>query len=115
MGIKPATLSSSYSSWNENTFFSEKKVKIDYAFKNDAENLYVLFIFKDPKYLSNIEDTGITLWFNADGKKKKRYGIKFVERQITADKYISLLEKKQGQISEERKKEIRSNSSYFLM
>ncbi len=100
--------------WAEVAFADEKKVKIDYAFKNDAENLYVLYIFKDPKYLSSISFTGITLWFNSEGKKKKNYGIKFIQKQISADALISRTEKEKGPLPEDKKKEIRNNPFYLI-
>lgn len=100
--------------WAEVTFAAEKKVKIDYAFKNDAENLYVLYISKNPKYLSSISLTGITLWFNSEGKKKKNYGIKFIQKQISADALISRTEKEKGPVPEDQKKEIRKNPFYLI-
>lgn len=92
----------------------EKKVKVDYAFKNDAENIYVLFIFKDSKYMSSIKNTGMTIWFNRE-KKKKKYGIKFREKKISPYELISFLEKQQGFIPEEKKNEIRSKPNYFMI
>lgn len=92
----------------------EKKVKVDYAFKNDAENIYVLFIFKDSKYMSSIKNTGMTIWFNREGKKKK-YGIKFREKKISPYELISYLEKQQRFIPEEKKNEIRSEANYFML
>lgn len=100
--------------WAEVALANEKKVKVDYAFKNDAENLYVLYIFKDPKYLSSISMTGMTLWFNPEGKKKKNYGIKFIQKQISADDLISRTEKEMGPLPEDKKKEIRNIPSYLI-
>ena len=100
--------------WAEVAVAAEKKVKIDYAFKNDAENLYVLYIFKDPKYLSSISLTGIMLWFNSEGKKKKNYGIKFMQKQISADALIARTEKEKGPLPEDQKKEIRNNPFYLI-
>jgi hypothetical protein len=100
--------------WADVALATEKKVKVDYAFKNDAENLYILYIFKDPKYLSSISMTGLTLWFNPEGKKKKNYGIKFIQKQISADALISLTEKESGPLPEDKKKEIRNFPSYLI-
>lgn len=103
--------------WVENILNFEKKVKVDYAFKNDANNLYVLFVFKDPKYLSTIrgiKGTGMTLWLNTEGKKKKKYGINFKVKQVTADELISIIEKQQGSLPEAEKKRIKSGSHYDL-
>ena len=62
----PVRIDGSTNDWAENDLAGEKKVKVDYAFKNDAENLYVLFMFRDPKYLSSISATGLTIWFNSE-------------------------------------------------
>jgi len=110
----PVKIDGAKNDWAENAFASEKKVKVDYAFKNDAENLYVLFMFKDPKYLSSISATGMTFWFNSEGKKKKNYGIKFMQKRISADELISRLEKEKGPLPEDKKKEIRNNPSYLI-
>lgn len=103
--------------WVDNTLNFEKKVEVDYAFKNDANNLYILFVFKDPKYLSTvggIRGTGMTLWLNTEGKKKKRYGINFKMKRVTADELISIIEKQQGPLPEAEKERIKSGSHYDL-
>lgn len=110
----PVRIDGSTNDWTENDIAGEKKVKVDYAFKNNAENLYVLFMFRDPKYLSSISATGLTIWFNSEGKKKKYYGIKFMQKSISADALISRLEKEKGPLPEEEKKEMRNNPSYLI-
>lgn len=100
--------------WEDAVLSFEKKLSVNYAFMNDAENLFVLFIFKDPKYLSSIKETGMTLWFNTEGKKKKNYGLTFLRKKILANDYISYLEQQKGPIPEEKKKKILANRSYSL-
>lgn len=100
--------------WAGDTLNFEKKVEVDYAFRNDADNLYVLFIFKDPAYQSTIKDTGMTLWINTEGKKKKKYGIHFRTRRVTADSLISIIEKQKGPLPEAEKNNIRSKPFYFF-
>lgn len=103
--------------WIDNTLNFEKKVEVDYAFKNDANNLYVLFIFRDPKYLSTargIRGTGMTLWLNTEGKNKKKYGINFKMKRVTADELISIIEKQQGPLPEAEKRRFKSGSHYDL-
>ena len=92
----PMTIDGSNNEWEEDTLTFEKKVNVDYAFRNDSENLYVLFIFKEPRFMSSINKTGMTLWFNTEGKKKKKHGIRFQIKILQADAFISLLEKKLG-------------------
>lgn len=100
--------------WTGDTLNFEKKFEVDYAFRNDADNLYVLFVFKDPVYQSTIKDTGMTLWINTEGKKKKKYGIHFNARRVTADSVISILEKQKGPLPEAEKNNIRSKPFYFF-
>jgi hypothetical protein len=110
----PLTVDGSNDEWNIDVLNFEKKVDVNYAFRNDAENLYVLFIFNDPKYLSSIDATGMTIWFNTEGKKKKNYGLTFIKKQVSSDAFISILEQQKGTLSEEEKNNIRANPRYFL-
>ena len=110
----PLTIDGSNEEWGEDALSFEKKVDVNFAFRNDAENLYVLFIFNDPKYLSSINATGMTLWFNTEGKKKKNYGLTFMKKQVSTDMFISILEKQKGPLSEEEKNNIQANPRYFL-
>lgn len=112
--VFPLTIDGSYDEWGDDALNFEKKVGVNYTFRNDAENLFILFIFKDPKYLSSISATGMTLWFNTEGKKKKKYGITFTKKQVSADAFISILEKQKGTLSEEEKNNMRVNPYYFL-
>jgi hypothetical protein len=98
--------------WDNNALNSEGKTDVDYAFMNDEENLYILFIFKNPKFLSSIRMTGMTIWFNSEVNKKKDYGIRFIGKLISADEYISMLEKKMGTVPDATKNQIRANQRY---
>jgi len=98
--------------WAGDTLSTEKKFEVDYAFQNDTENLYVLFVFKDQVYLSTIDDTGMTFWINTEGKNKKKYGIIFKMIQVSADTLISILEKQKGPLPEAEKNNIRSKPNY---
>jgi hypothetical protein len=112
--VTPLNIDGSCSDWGEATFHHQKGVNADCAFKNDGDNLYIVFIFKDPSYMSTIKDTGMTIWFNLEGKKKKLYGINFLKKRVPSDTIISLLEQQRGSISEEEKDKIRANPFYFL-
>ena len=110
----PLSIDGADDDWAGDTLSFEKKFEIDYAFQNDAENLYVLFVFKDPVYLSTIKDTGMTFWINTEGKKKKKYGITFKTRKVSAEGIISLLEKQKGPLPEAEKNKIRSKPDYIF-
>jgi hypothetical protein len=100
--------------WNGDPFHLEKKVKVEYAFRNDSDTLFVFFKFNDLKYLSSIEITGMTLWIDSGGKKEKDLGVKFTKKRISADEYVSILEKQQGAISDEQKESLRAGEFYFI-
>jgi len=100
--------------WSDVTFGFDKKREIYFAFKNDGSYLYVLLVFKNPKFLSSIDQTGIILWFNPEGKKKKNFGVKFKMERLTAEEFISLLERTKGPLPEEKKQEIKAKPYYFV-
>jgi hypothetical protein len=110
----PLSIDGADDDWAGDTLSSEKKFEVDYAFQNDAENLYILFVFNDPLFLSTIKDTGMTFWINTEGKKKKKYGITFKMIQVSADALISILEKQKGPLPEAEKNNIRSRPNYIF-
>jgi hypothetical protein len=111
----PASIDGMSTEWGEVPMNTYKKTDVDYAFMNDGENLFILLTFQNPKFLSSISWTGMTVWFSPEGKKEKDLGIRFIRKQISADDYIAILEKQVGQaMPEDRKNQIRQNKSYWL-
>lgn len=113
----PPTIDGSNSDWEGGTLKLYKKTKVNYAFRNDDDNLYVIFIFTEPSraYLSTIREAGITLWLNTDGKKKKKYGIRFAIKTVSADNYIQIVEQMMGEtMPEEKRQQIRTKESYQI-
>jgi hypothetical protein len=110
----PLTIDGLPNDWEGDPFHMEKKVKVEYAFRNDSDTLFVFFKFNDVKYLSSIEITGMTFWMDSGAGKNKNAGIKFTKKKITADEYIAILEKQQGAISDEQKEAVRANAFYFI-
>ena len=100
--------------WIQAVMSQQKNVSIEYAFENDARNLYGVLVFKDPRYLSSIEMTGITLYFGPAGKKQKDFGVRFRRKNATADELIGMLEKQGQALTEERRAEIKAKPMYFL-
>jgi hypothetical protein len=84
------------------------------GFKNDDQYLYVQFLFTDPKALTSVEATGMTIYFDVQGKKSKDRGINFRRLQMTPDEFIAFLEQKQGPLSEDQKKQYRANPRYSV-
>lgn len=100
--------------WKESGLYLDKKVMTECALRNNNETLFILFALKDRKYFSTIQSSGLTIWFNSDGKKKKNDGIKFFKKMISADDYITELEQQKGPLSEEDKKKILENPAYVF-
>ena len=44
---------------------------------NDSANVYMMYRFRDAKSLRAIRMTGLTIWLDANGKKKKEFGIRY--------------------------------------
>lgn len=110
----PLKIDGSFADWSGTPMKFEESVMVDYSFLNDANNLYVLFIFKDKKFLSSIGQTGMTIWINNEGKKKEKYGIKFMKEKIKPDKFISMYEAQKGAIPEDKKEEMRKKPFYLV-
>jgi hypothetical protein len=100
--------------WETSHFHSEKKVKVEYAFRNDSDVLYVLLKFNDPKYLSSIDASGMFIWIDCQGKNRKDLGVKFTKKKISADEYISILEKGQGPVTDKQKERLKASEVYFI-
>ena len=100
--------------WAAAALQTMKNLKIDYAFKNDGSDLYVLFIFNDPQYLSSIEATGMTLRFAAEKIESADRGLRFTRKALTSRELIALFEKEGQQLTEEKKQGILSKPGYTI-
>jgi hypothetical protein len=92
----------------------DKSTRVEYAFRNDADDLFVLVIFKDPKFQGNLRTTGLTLLFSPEGSKDEERGVVFVQRMVNPDQLIAILEKQGQTFTEERKKELHGQASYLF-
>lgn len=98
--------------WAGDERIPEKKVAVDYAFRNDAQNMYVLFVFNNPKYLSNINVTGITLFYNTEGKKKKDHAYNFILKKVTGEELIAYLKQRGEVLTEQQMKSVDPQNTY---
>lgn len=89
------------------------KGDVHYAFRNDANKLYVLLVFKNPKFLSTIDKTGILLYFTEAGKKDKDYAVQFIRRQVPVEEAIAFIEREK-QLSDEEKSQLRAKPAYNI-
>lgn len=110
----PVNIDGSLEDWGEIELYLDKKVQTECALRNNNETLFILFVLKDRKYFSSIQSTGLTIWFNTEGTKKKNYGVNFLSKMISAADYIADLEQQKGPLSEEEKKKILENPSYVF-
>jgi hypothetical protein len=109
----PPTIDGADADWGNPAFVDAEDGNVAYAFANDAKNLYVLLVIKNPQYKSSIEQTGVTMYFNSEGKKKTKYGILFNKIIIKPDEYLAMVEK-QTALTDEQKAQIRSKPAYYL-
>ena len=59
----------------ETSYFEKQEALI--GLKNDSENLYVILRFRNPMWARLIGTSGLTMWLDVDGKKNRRYGIRY--------------------------------------
>jgi hypothetical protein len=100
--------------WADVSLNLEEKLDVNYAFRNDQKFMYILFSFNNPKFMSTVNFTGLTMYINTAGKKKKDYSINFAIKNLTNEEFIALLEARQGPLDEDRKNEIMANPSYAI-
>jgi hypothetical protein len=109
---QPLTVDGLDDEWKGDEKAFENKVQVDFAVRNDAQNMYVLFIFKDPKFLSTINATGITLYYNAEGKKKKDHAFHFIKKKVTGEELLAYLKKRGEVLSEQQMQSIVPTNTY---
>lgn len=110
----PLKIDGDISDWLAPSFRTEKQVQVEYAFGNDGENLYLIFVFKEQKYLSSLAQTGLTIWFNDQGKTRKKLGLRFEKKTLSSAELIAVMEKKSGPLAEEKKKEMLAKPAYVV-
>jgi hypothetical protein len=79
----------------------------EFAFQNDAKNLYVLVVLNKPEPLQSIEATGMTVLGRPGGSRKAAKGVLFLTRAISADGYIAWRESQGAIMTDADKAEIR--------
>jgi hypothetical protein len=102
----PPNIDGQIEEWQGETMSLQKKEDVEYALRNDGSNLYILFIFKNPKYLSSIEKTGMTLYANTSGKKDKDFAVKFIRKTVSGEQLVAYMEKQGQPLPEETKQEL---------
>lgn len=110
----PPAIDGSDKDWPGQELIEDTTTGVEYAFRNDDRNLYILFFFKTPQSRSTVDATGVKVYYSVDGKNKKDRGVHFLRKQLSAEDLIKSLEKSEGKLDEERKAEIRKSPGYTV-
>jgi hypothetical protein len=100
--------------WKEARFAVDEGSKAEYAVRNDGDNLFVIVIFRSPLAATTIDFTGLKVFFDLDGKKKKSLGLRFFRKEVTGDQLIAAMEKRGEALPEARKAEMLGGKRYSL-
>ncbi len=108
----PLQVDGQKSEWQGETLQSEKKPGVNYAFKNDGRNLYILLIIDNPKSLQAVEATGMAIYYNPGGTVERVNGTRFLREDIPVESFISLLESQGKVLTDEDKGILRTRYQY---
>lgn len=101
--------------WAEDILEVDKTNGVSYAFKNTANHIFLLFAFNDPKTLGTLNQTGLTIWVNLEGKEKKVHGLRFYQKKVNPDQLIAELEKQGQTLDEQKKQDIKAKGGTFML
>ena len=105
--LAPIRLDGKTDEWTSAARITNDKIGAEFAFQNDARNLYVLIVMKKPEPIQSVEATGMTVLGRPGGSRKPAKGVLFLTREINADGYIVWRERQGAILSEEEKAAIR--------
>ncbi len=103
----PVRLDGKADEWTAAARIVDAKTGAEFAFQNDARNLYILLVLKKPEAVQSAEATGLTVLGRPDGSRKLAKGALFLTREISADGYIVWRENQGAILTDEEKAEIR--------
>jgi hypothetical protein len=109
----PIQIDGQLEEWPEAALQQNKDFEVRYAFKNDANFLYCVFVFDNPRYLSSLEQSGLTFWINPE-KERRTYGFRFYQKQVSADQLIELMEKNGTTLTAQKKAELKLKPRYQI-
>jgi len=102
------------SEWQGEALNTDDDGMVNYALRNDGAHLYLLFVIKDPKFLSSINATGLTVYLSPEGKKSKDHGLRFIRKPVPAEQLIASMERTGEVLTEEKKAEMRAKKFYLV-
>jgi hypothetical protein len=77
----PIVVDGANSEWLDTPLIRHKASEAEYAVRNNADNLYLLFVFKTRQAMTTIEQTGMSVFFSTAGKKQRDLGLRFVKKE----------------------------------
>jgi hypothetical protein len=72
------TFSGQRSDWPNGSIGSLEGKEASLGLSNDSQNVYVMLFFRNEQWARMIKSTGLTLWLDPQGKKKKQFMVKLV-------------------------------------
>ncbi len=77
----------------------DKKSNISYGVANDTTHIYVQAIFRERENLMKIMRGGLTVYFDPDGKKKKKYELKIEKTEVQLTEYEMMIRQGNSNLS----------------
>lgn len=108
----PVRLDGKADEWTAAARTIDAKTGAEFAFQNDARNLYILLILKKPEAVRSVEATGMTVLGRPGGSRKLAKGALFLTREVSADGYIGWRESQGAILTDEEKAEIRKTARH---
>lgn len=97
------------SDWTGDPTTVHKGTSVAVAFRNDADDLYILLTFQDPKSLSTIEQSGVKVFF-----ENKDRGVKFSKLRLTPDEVLARRRSQGRTLNEEQIAAIKAKPFHIL-
>jgi hypothetical protein len=94
--------------WQSDYLYFERTLDVDYAFRNDGRNLYILLVFRNPKLLEAVDTTGIAIHGPPQGTDGQPGGVRFIKKFIKADRFIEMLVNQGTPLTAEEMEKIRA-------
>ncbi len=103
------------SDWENLPINEYEKINSFMGVTNDSNNLSIMINFNDQSLYRQFQTSGITLWFNVENKKKKKYGLRLTPERNTRDRRNETenrMTAERRQMMEQRQKQTLTGLSY---
>ena len=70
--------------WENAPLTISEDINAAFGTANDEKNLYLMLRFSDYRMVRRIQRIGLTVWINSEGKKKKKFGIRYTGSELLA-------------------------------